>query len=65
MLCYVEQARALGYDIPERVCNACHCCYLIFRNQKLLDEIKDRVAEEAGRLRIQHLLGTCRPPTIE
>lgn len=54
---YVDQARELGYDIPERVCTACHCCYLIFRNQKLLDDIKDRVAEEAGRLRIQHLLG--------
>ena len=54
---YADQARALGYDIPERVCTACHCCYLIFRNEKLLEDLKERVEEEAGRLRIQHLLG--------
>lgn len=54
---YVDQARALGYDIPERVCSACHCCYLIFNNQKLLDDLRERVTEEAGRLRIQHILG--------
>ena len=54
---YVDQARELGYDIPERVCTGCHCCYLIFRNQKLLDDIRERVEEEAGRLRVQHLLG--------
>lgn len=55
---YVVRARELGYDIPERVCTSCHCCYMIMGNQKLLDEMRECVAEEAGRLRVQHLLGT-------
>ena len=54
---YIDLARELGYEIPNYLCSACHCCYYVFRNQKLLDEIKDRVQEEAGRLRVQHLLG--------
>lgn len=54
---YIDLARQLGYEIPQYLCSACHCCYYVFRNQKLLDEIKDQVQEEAGRLRVQHLLG--------
>ena len=55
---YINLARERGYEIPNYLCSACHCCYYVFRNQKLLDEIKDRVEQEAGRLRVQHLLGT-------
>lgn len=54
---FVDLARELGYDIPDTLCSPCHCCYIIFRNQRLLNEIRDRVEEEAGRLRIRHLLG--------
>ena len=54
---YIDLARELGYEIPDYLCSPCHCCYYVFRNQKLLNEIRDRVEQEAGRLRVQHLLG--------
>lgn len=54
---YVELARERGFEIPNYLCSPCHCCYYVFRNQELLDAIQDRVKEEAGQLRVQHLLG--------
>lgn len=53
---YVNLARELGYEIPNYLCSPCHCCYFVFRNEKLMKEIKNYVEEEAGRLRVQHLL---------
>ena len=54
---YVDLAREMGFEVPDYLCSACHCCYYVFRNQELLDAIKDRVEAEAGRLRVQHLFG--------
>ncbi|MBO4266233.1 MAG: radical SAM protein [Lachnospiraceae bacterium] len=54
---YVDLAGQLGYEIPQYLCSPCHCCYYVFRNEKLLDEIKETVKNEAGRLRVSHLLG--------
>lgn len=54
---FVELAHDLGFVIPDYLCSPCHCCYYVFNNAELLEKIKDQVEEEAGRLRIQHLLG--------
>ena len=54
---YVERAKKLGFDFPERVVASCHLCNLIFNNRELLKAIKPQVEEEASRLRLNHLLG--------
>ena len=54
---FIALAKKKGFEIPQYLCSACHCCYFVFRNQELLDAIKEEVTEEAGRLRIQHILG--------
>ena len=53
---YLDLAKELGFRIPEYCCSACHVCYYVFRNQEFLDMIEDKVKEEAGKLRVQHLL---------
>ena len=53
---YLSAARELGYDVPDFLCSPCHCCYYVFRNEKLLADIKERVEKEAGRLRLERLL---------
>lgn len=55
---YVDLAKNMGFTIPNYLCSACHCCYFVFRNQEFLTKIRDQVEAEAGRLRIEHLLGT-------
>ena len=52
---YIELAKEFGYTVPDYICSACHCCYYVFRNEEFLEKAKDRVAQEAGRLRVQHL----------
>ena len=56
LIWYIDLAKELGFKIPDYVCSSCHICYYVFRNHELLETIKDRVKEEAGRLRVQHLL---------
>ena len=53
---YIELAKKYGFEIPDYLCSPCHCCYYVFRNKELMEKIKSDVEEEAGRLRVQHLL---------
>lgn len=55
---FVDRAREQGFEIPDYLCSPCHCCYYVFRNPELQERIRDQVEAEAGRLRVQHLLGT-------
>ena len=54
---YIDLARELGFEIPSYLCSPCHCCYFVFRNHEFLEKSRERVKQEAGRLRVQHLLG--------
>ena len=54
---YIDLAKKKGFEIPDYLCSPCHCCYFVFRNKKLMSAIEEEVREEAGRLRVQHLLG--------
>ncbi len=53
---YIDLAHKLGFEIPEYACTPCHCYRLVLGNQEFCRKAEDYVKDEAGQLRVQHLL---------